>query len=62
MQEEQHSQRRALVRMAIWITMNTPLAPSLYERQLLAQYVRGVLTIEQVVALSAEAEPGWAEQ
>jgi hypothetical protein len=51
MEKEQHSRRRNAVKGALFMTADTPLAPTLYERQLLAKYVRGVLSLEQVLAL-----------
>jgi hypothetical protein len=63
MKTEQRIQRRNLVRAAILITNGTPLAPTLHERQLLARFVQGSLTIDQVLALredqdSASMKPG----
>jgi len=43
------AQRRKALQFAVTLTQNTSIAPDHYERQLLAQYVRGVLTIEQVI-------------
>ena len=56
MNDEQRSRRRELVGWAIRLTMNTALAPSWYERQLLAKFVQGGLTIDQVLAILANAE------
>jgi hypothetical protein len=66
MSDEQRIKRRQVVRGAILLTQNTPLAPSLPERHLLAQFVRGSLTIDQVLALvgrgiPAEVAPGGLE-
>jgi hypothetical protein len=49
MEETQRTKRRSLVRWALQMTKDTPLAAGYYERQLLAQFVRGHLTIDQVV-------------
>ncbi|UOQ69364.1 BLUF domain-containing protein [Hymenobacter volaticus] len=43
--------RRRAVAAAIALTVNTPLAPKRYERQLLARYQAGELTIDQVLEL-----------
>jgi hypothetical protein len=56
MNDIERGQRRKLVRQAMWITRDTPLAPSWHERQLLAKYVQGALTIEQVIALVEEEQ------
>jgi len=58
MNDAQRLQRRSYVRQAMYITKDTPLAPDLYERQLLARYVRGELTIEQVICLVEEQPKG----
>jgi hypothetical protein len=42
--------RRRAVTVALTLTENTHLAPKHYERMLLEQFVRGELTIDQVVA------------
>ena len=47
----QEAQRRRLVAAAVGLTANTPLAPKRYERQLLARYQTGDLTIEEVIDL-----------
>jgi hypothetical protein len=46
----EEARRRAVAAM-IRLTMNTPLAPPRYERQLLARFQVGELTIDQVLAL-----------
>ncbi len=43
--------RRRLVDGAVNLTLHTRLAPPPYERMLLDQFVRGTLTIDQVLAL-----------
>lgn len=53
---EGKTQRYRAVQWALAVTRNTELAPKLYERQLLAQYIRGVLTIDQVIECLDEAE------
>jgi hypothetical protein len=50
MEEAQRNKRRTLVRWALSMTKDTPLAASHDERHLLAQFVRGRLTIDEVVA------------
>jgi hypothetical protein len=50
MNDVQRIKRRNLVAFAIRLTTNTPLAPTWQERQLLAQFVQGYLTIDQVLA------------
>lgn len=40
--------RQRLVTMAIGLTAGTSLAPDIYERALLAQFVKGTLSIEQM--------------
>ncbi len=42
--------RRRVVDGALNLTRGTPLAPPPYERMLLDQFVRGNLTIDQVLA------------
>ncbi|RZK31311.1 MAG: hypothetical protein EOO61_18190 [Hymenobacter sp.] len=56
MEKRQHAQRRNVVRGALFMTKDTALTPSLYERQLLAKYIRGVLTIEHVLLLLEEQQ------
>ncbi len=46
----QAAARRRAVAAAIALTANTPLAPKRYERQLLARYQAGTLTIDEVLA------------
>lgn len=46
---ETKTQRYRAVQWALAMTKNTPRAPQAYERQLLAQFIRGVLTIDQVL-------------
>jgi hypothetical protein len=41
--------RRRAVAMAVGLTANTPMAPKRYERQLLARYQTGELTIDEVL-------------
>jgi len=43
--------RRQVVKLALALTENTPLSPKDYERMLLEQFVRGEMTIEQVIDL-----------
>jgi|GEM_PF-6924072 hypothetical protein len=50
--------RRRFVDNALKFTDGTPLAAGPYERRLLDQFVRGELTIEQVLAYLEEADPG----
>jgi hypothetical protein len=47
----QEAARRRAVAAAIALTANTPLAPKRYERQLLARFQMGELTIDEVLAL-----------
>ena len=47
----QEATRRRAVAAAVGLTANTPLAPKRYERQLLARYQTGELTIDDVLAL-----------
>lgn len=42
--------RQRLLRMALWVTQGTALAPTTRERQLLDRFVEGELTIDQVLA------------
>ncbi|GAB3637959.1 hypothetical protein GCM10027422_35490 [Hymenobacter arcticus] len=42
--------RQRLVTAALNIAQGTPLMPKMYERLLLDQFVRGVLTLEEVIA------------
>jgi hypothetical protein len=44
------ARRRRAVATAVWLTANTPLAPTRYERQLLARYQTGELRIDEVLA------------
>ncbi|MDO7845533.1 BLUF domain-containing protein [Hymenobacter sp. M29] len=46
-------QRRRAVAMVVALTTNTSLAPQRYERQLLTQFERGELTLEQMESLLA---------
>ncbi len=48
--ENQQTRSRA-VTWALEITENTSLAPSPYERHLLDEYVRGTLSIDEVIEL-----------
>ena len=41
--------RRKAVAFGLHLTKDTPLAPSYYEKQLLARYIRGGLTLDQVL-------------
>lgn len=43
--------RAKLVATALTMTENTTISPSAYELQLLEKYVRGVLTIDEVIVL-----------
>ena len=47
----QEAKRRRAVAFAVALTANTPVAPKRYERQLLARYQTGELTIDDVLAL-----------
>ncbi|MGI4874358.1 MAG: BLUF domain-containing protein [Janthinobacterium lividum] len=47
--------RRRAVAAAVDLMANTPLAPKRYERQLLARYQTGELTIDEVLALLEES-------
>lgn len=47
--------RRRAVTAAVALTANTPLAPKRYERQLLARYQAGELTIDEVLARLAQS-------
>ena len=49
------AQRRRAVAAAVALTADTPLAPKRYERQLLARYQTGELTIDEVLALLEES-------
>jgi hypothetical protein len=51
----QEAARRRAVTAAIALTANTPLAPKRYERQLLARYQTGELTIDEVLAQLEES-------
>jgi acyl CoA:acetate/3-ketoacid CoA transferase beta subunit len=42
---------RVWVRVALWITTDTAFAPCVEERKLLTQYLRGVITIDQLIGL-----------
>jgi hypothetical protein len=46
--------RAKLVTAALTLTNNTVIAPCSYELMLLEQYVQGVVSIEEVVALLEE--------
>lgn len=48
---ESEEKRRRAIAAAVALTANTPQAPQRYERQLLARYQRGEITIEQVIHL-----------
>lgn len=54
---QQENYRRQLVQTALRLTEDTAMAAGPYERQLLEQFVRGQLTIEEVVALVEAATP-----
>ncbi len=45
------AERRRAVAYVIALTADTPLAPQRYERQLMARYQRGELTVDQVIEL-----------
>lgn len=47
-------QRRNRVQWALRVVAGTPLSPGPYERQLLAQYVRGALSLDTIIALLEE--------
>jgi hypothetical protein len=51
MSDKQRIERRRLVAWALRMTQNTPIAASWHERKLLANFVQGSLTINQVIAL-----------
>ena len=42
-------QREKAVKWAFRMTENTRIAPKAYEQQLLAQFVQGMLTLDQVI-------------
>jgi hypothetical protein len=46
---QQEAERQRAVALAVALTANTPLAPKRYERQLLARYQTGELTIDEVL-------------
>ena len=46
--------RRKAVAFGLALTRNTPLAPGLPEKQLLAAYIQGRLTLDEVVACLEE--------
>jgi hypothetical protein len=48
---QQEAVRRRAVAVAVALKANTPLAPKRYEKQLLARYQAGELTIDEVLAL-----------
>jgi hypothetical protein len=48
---ENEEQRRRAVALAVALMADTPLAPKRYERQLLARYEQGELSIDQVLDL-----------
>lgn len=48
---DSQTERSRIVARAVAVTANTALAPQRYERQLLARYQQGELTIEQVISL-----------
>ena len=41
--------RRRAVLMALSLSENTPLAPQIYERLLLEQFIQGELTLDEVI-------------
>jgi Sensors of blue-light using FAD len=45
------AQRRRAVALVVSLTANTPLAPQRYERQLLARFEQGEITLDQMDAL-----------
>ena len=47
------AQRRRAVTLVVSLTANTPLAPQRYERQLLARFELGEITLDQMEALLA---------
>ncbi|MFD1875095.1 hypothetical protein [Hymenobacter bucti] len=47
-------ERRGIVAAAISWTKTTAITPSLYEKNLLQQYIEGVLTIDRVIELLEE--------
>lgn len=47
-------ERRGVVAAALSWTKTTAITPSPYEKQLLEQYIRGVLTIDRVIELLEE--------
>lgn len=47
-------ERRDMVAAALSWTKTTTLTPSLYEQQLLQQYIKGALTIDRVIELLEE--------
>ena len=49
--QNERATRYALGREALWLMAGIPLAPTLGERKLLAQFLCGVLTIDQFLGL-----------
>lgn len=49
--------RHRAVAFGLAFTENTPLAPTYFEKQLLARYLRGTLTLDQVVACLEKSVP-----
>ena len=47
------AQRRRAVSLVVWLTANTPLAPPRYERELLARFEAGEVTLDQLQAILA---------
>jgi hypothetical protein len=55
-QQVSERDRQRLVTMALNLTADTDLAPSEQERQLLNEFTRGALTIDQVLAYLEQQE------
>lgn len=52
--ESERATRRTLVRVVLLLTADTPLAPGPAERNLLALFLRGVITLDQLLGLAEE--------
>jgi hypothetical protein len=46
--------RESIVRKAINVTRDTPAQPSAYEKKLLAKFIEGAMTIEDIIELLKE--------
>ncbi|MBJ6141759.1 hypothetical protein JAO77_00100 [Hymenobacter sp. BT559] len=54
---EDVQKRQRVVQGALAMTADTALAPDCYERQLLEEYVKGLLSIDEVLLLLAQQQP-----